>query len=142
MWRTRPGFTSVWKIPEVVCRLNRYYNLIQEEKIARYLLTKSIPINIELDTDLPSLWNEHDRLAKEFNNFVVEYDGGANVNVIPDPVNPSFLDLKIAIADEILKECCFCERRCQKNRAAGELGVCKVNEDAIVSSAFLEWENS
>ncbi|MFX0183298.1 MAG: radical SAM protein [Candidatus Hodarchaeota archaeon] len=137
MWRTRPGFTSVWKIPEVVSRLNRYYNLIQEEKIARYLLTKSIPINIELDADLESLWNEHDRLAEEFGKFVAQYDGGANVNVIPDPVNPSFLDLKIAIADEILKECCFCERRCQKNRAAGELGICKVDDEAIVSSAFL-----
>ena len=90
-----------------------------------------------MNTDLPSLWNEHDRLAENFSKIVSEYDGGAKAKVIPDPVNPSFLDLKIAIADETLKECCFCERRCQKNRAAGELGICKVDEEAIVSSAFL-----
>jgi putative pyruvate formate lyase activating enzyme len=137
MWRTRPDSISVWKIPEVVKRLNRYYQLINEEKIARYLLIKSIPLDIDLNGDLPSLWQEHDRLAEGFQKFIVEYDEGGHSSKVPTVVNPSFLDLKIKIADEILKECCFCERKCQKNREAGELGVCQVGKDAIVSSAFL-----
>ncbi len=137
MWRTRPDSHSVWKILEVVKRLNRYYQLIHEEKIARYLLTKALPIDIDLQTDLPVLWHEHERLASEFSTFIIEYDEGAQANVVPEPVKPSFLDLKIKIADEILKECCFCERQCKKNREAGELGVCKVGKDAIISSAFL-----
>ncbi|MFX1283897.1 MAG: radical SAM protein [Promethearchaeota archaeon] len=137
MWRIRPDRVSVWKNPEVVNRLNRYYQLIHEEKIARYLLTKALPIDIDLETDLPVLWREHDRLASEFNIFLSEYDEGANSSVVPESVNPSFLDLKTKIADEMLKECCFCERRCQKNREAGELGVCKVGKEAIISSAFL-----
>ena len=55
MWRTRPDSISVWKIPEVVKRLNRYYKLIHQEKVARYLLTKSIPLDIDLQTDLSVL---------------------------------------------------------------------------------------
>ncbi|MHA2203332.1 MAG: radical SAM protein [Candidatus Hodarchaeales archaeon] len=137
MWRTRPDSISVWKIPEVVSRLNRYYQLIHEEKIARYLLTKAIPIDIDLHADLPTLWQEHERLAARFTQFITEYDDGDHTNKIPTSVNPSFLDLKIKIADEILKECCFCERKCLKNREAGELGVCKVGMDAVISSAFL-----
>ena len=137
MWRTRPNSISVWKIPEVVQKLNRYYKLIHEEKVARYLLTKSISLDIDLNADLSSLWQEHDRIAREFPRFVAEYDEGSQTDKIPALVNPSFLDLKIKIADEILKECCFCERKCLKNREANELGVCQVGKDAIVSSAFL-----
>lgn len=137
MWRTRPGPVSVWKNPEVVTRLNRYYQLIQEEKIARFLLVKSIPINVDLTADLPTLWREHDLLANEFRNYIVEYDARTDADTIPGPVHPSFLDLKAKIADEMLKECCFCERRCSKDRTKGELGVCKVGDEAVVSSAFL-----
>jgi putative pyruvate formate lyase activating enzyme len=137
MWRTRPDSISVWKIPEVVKRLNRYYKLIHDEKIARYLLAKSIPLEVDLQADLGVLWREHERIAEIFSNFLIEYDEGGHVNKVPPTVSPSFLDLKIKIADEILKDCCFCERKCHKNRDAGELGVCQVGKDAIVSSAFL-----
>lgn len=137
MWRTRPDSISVWKIHEVVKRLNRYYQLMHGEKIARYLLTKAIPIDIDLDADLPTLWQEHERLAAKFTKIIAEYDEGGHATKVPTSVKPSFLDLKINIANEILKECCFCEHKCLKNREAGELGVCKVGKDAIVSSAFL-----
>ena len=137
MWRTRPDSRSVWKIPEVVKRLNRYYQLFNEEKIARFLLAKAIPTDVDFNTDLLNLWHEHDRLAGKFNRFIKEYDEGVQANVVPEPVTPSFLDLKIKIVDEMLKQCCFCERKCQKNREAGELGVCKVGKEAIVNSAFL-----
>ncbi|MHA2329985.1 MAG: radical SAM protein, partial [Candidatus Hodarchaeales archaeon] len=137
LWRTRPDPRSVWKNPEVVKRFNRYYQLIHEEKIARYLLAKAFPINIELTSNLETLWLEHDRLSEEFGHYVTKYDQSPDVKTVPEPVHPSFLDLKVAIADEMLKECCFCERRCEKNREIGELGVCKVGKEAVVSSAFL-----
>jgi putative pyruvate formate lyase activating enzyme len=137
MWRTRPDYISVWENPEVVSRLNRYYQLIHQKKVARYLLTKSLPINISLNSDLETLWQEHDKLAKEFRDFIKEYDNQSKSNVVPEPVNPSFLSLKTKIADEILKDCCFCERKCQKNRVEGELGVCKVGKEGVISSAFL-----
>ncbi|MFX1506452.1 MAG: radical SAM protein [Promethearchaeota archaeon] len=137
MWRTRPDSISVWKIPEVVTRLNRYYQLIHEEKVARYLLVKSIPLDISLQADIQVLWREHERIAEKFHKILIEYDEGGHASKIPPTLTPSFLDLKIKLADEMLKDCCFCERKCKKNRDAGELGVCQVGKEAIVSSAFL-----
>ncbi|MFX0063720.1 MAG: radical SAM protein [Candidatus Hermodarchaeota archaeon] len=137
MWRTRPDSISVWKIPEVVNRLNRYYQLIHNKRVARYLLAKALAVDIDLDGDLATLWREHDRLSVKFSEYIEKFDKGTDANVVPPPAQTSFLDLKVRIADEMLKECCFCERKCRKNRATGELGVCKVGKDAIVSSAFL-----
>ncbi|MCK5346787.1 MAG: pyruvate formate lyase-activating protein, partial [Candidatus Heimdallarchaeota archaeon] len=137
MWRTRPDYISVWENPKVVNRLKRYYQLIHEEKVARYLLAKAMPINIDLNSDLQTLWREHDRLAEEFKTNIKEYDKRPDSSIVPEPVNPSFLTIKVKIADEILKNCCFCERKCQKNREEGELGVCKVGKEAVISSAFL-----
>ncbi len=137
MWRTRPDSISVWKNPEVISRLNRYYQLIHEEKVARYLLAKALPIDIDLSSDLPTLWEEHERLAREFPSYIQEYDKGNEAKIVPKPVESSFLELKVTIADEMLKKCCFCERKCEKNREEGELGVCRVGKEAVVNSAFL-----
>ena len=137
MWRTRPDYITVWKDPEVVARLNRYYQLIHEKKVARFLLAKSMPISVDLDSDLETLWKEHDCLATEFKKYIIEYDDQSESNKVPKSVEPSFLSLKVKIAEEMLKDCCFCERKCQKNRKEGDLGVCKVGEDAVISSAFL-----
>ncbi|MFX0084067.1 MAG: radical SAM protein [Candidatus Hodarchaeota archaeon] len=137
MWRTRPDHYSVWKIPEVNTRLNRYYHIMNDEKISRYLLAKAQPVDIDLSTELSDLWLEHDRLTEEFRQFIYDYDQCSQVAVIPQAVEPSYLDLKVQIADEILKQCRFCERRCEIDRSNNKLGVCKVGKNAVVSSAFL-----
>lgn len=41
---------------------------------------------------------------------------------------------KIEKADEILKSCTLCPRKCKVNRLAGETGVCKTGRRAVVSS--------
>lgn len=137
MWRTRPDSHSVWKNKEVMKRFSRYYNIFNDTKIARYLLAKAQPIEVDLNSDLPNLWREHDRIAEEFPKTVINSDERSNKHSIPTSVTPSYLDLKVKIADEILRECCFCERKCQVNRAEGDLGVCKVGKEGIISSAFL-----
>ena len=66
---------------------------------------------------------------------IITYDEGDEANVVPKPVEPSFLELKVTIADEMIKKCSFCERKCEKNREEGELGVCKVGKEAVLNSA-------
>ncbi|MEF8873267.1 MAG: radical SAM protein [Candidatus Thermoplasmatota archaeon] len=46
------------------------------------------------------------------------------------------LEIKRELADRILENCIFCERRCKVNRKSGEKGVCRVTESKI-SSEFL-----
>jgi len=48
------------------------------------------------------------------------------------------LEEKAAQAKDILKSCCFCERRCGVDRTAGERGFCRVLESKI-SSEFLHF---
>ncbi len=49
------------------------------------------------------------------------------------------LQKKIAEAYQILKSCELCERLCRVNRAEGKLGVCKVGNKPIISSAFAHY---
>ncbi|MEM2175229.1 MAG: radical SAM protein, partial [Candidatus Micrarchaeia archaeon] len=48
----------------------------------------------------------------------------------------SLLDLKIDIAEEYIKKCNFCERKCFVNRKEGKLGFCRVGYESRVASAF------
>jgi len=54
---------------------------------------------------------------------------------MPNP-EKSFLDLKIAIARRILKNCHFCTRRCGVDRFKGEIGYCRCGSEITVSSIF------
>jgi len=47
------------------------------------------------------------------------------------------LDLKLALAESILRDCRFCERRCGADRAGGETGFCGVGRESRFASQFL-----
>jgi putative pyruvate formate lyase activating enzyme len=49
------------------------------------------------------------------------------------------LQVKQAIAGRILESCCFCERRCHADRAAGETGDCGVPAETRYASEFLHY---
>lgn len=51
----------------------------------------------------------------------------------------SLLKKKVDEAYNILKSCELCERRCHVNRAEGKLGICKVGNKPLISSAFQHW---
>jgi len=90
MWRTRPNSVSVWKIPEVVKKLNRYYKIIREEKVARYLLTKSIPLDIDLYVD----WGD-----KTTEEWVGPYKPGDVVNFSHKYDNEGYCVIKVQARD-------------------------------------------
>jgi putative pyruvate formate lyase activating enzyme len=48
----------------------------------------------------------------------------------------SFLDLKIEIANRILRSCHFCVRRCGANRLEGKAGYCRCGAEIVISSIF------
>ncbi|HIH36925.1 MAG TPA: radical SAM protein [Methanocellales archaeon] len=51
----------------------------------------------------------------------------------------SLLDRKIEIADDILRSCHFCERRCGVDRQAKEVGYCGINAISCYASEFLHY---
>ncbi|MHA2171497.1 MAG: radical SAM protein [Candidatus Kariarchaeaceae archaeon] len=134
----RPDSLSVWKDPVVLTRFNRYKSIIDGEKLARYLIAKKTPINIELhDLALDEAWDSHEKARISFNKFLMQIDEGkTNFDTLPVP-SPSFFDLKVWLAKNVLKHCEFCERKCGADRTAGETGICGIGDTAAVSSAFL-----
>ncbi|NWF95419.1 MAG: radical SAM protein [Candidatus Thorarchaeota archaeon] len=138
MWRIlRPDSSRVWKNPEVTRRLSRYSGIINGRYYAKYLLTRGVPVSIDLDTSEGELWVEHDRLSRDFRSVLSAADSaGSNTSPL-ETEEPSFLSLKSELARRILSSCHFCERKCGTDRTRDERGWCKLGEDSRVSSAFL-----
>ncbi|MBN1330517.1 MAG: radical SAM protein [Candidatus Heimdallarchaeota archaeon] len=134
----RPDAVNIWKDEQVQKRYPRYKGIMDGNKIARYLLTKKFEVTCSLDQPLEKLWEEHDHLAEKFQDFILTIDREKTVTLKDFPTPKiSFLDLKEKIAYEMLKNCHFCERRCQINRSEDKLGYCRLGKDSLVSSAFL-----
>ncbi|TFG27726.1 4Fe-4S cluster-binding domain-containing protein [Candidatus Thorarchaeota archaeon] len=138
MWRViRPDSLRVWKDPEVVRRLARYRAIIDNERLAKYLIAKKFAFGGDLSLPTPSLWDLHTESSSGFEDFIARVD--ANEIDISEVANPprNLLDLKIELANRILADCHFCERRCGADRTKDEKGWCKLGAESRVSSAFL-----
>ena len=90
----RPDAANVWKDHEVQERYWRYRGILDGKNQARYLIAKRIPVSISLENPLEKLWEEHDKIAEEFDAYLkkVDHEEDALKNIeIPEA---SFLDLK------------------------------------------------
>ncbi len=101
--------------------LKRYYEILDGDEKAKYLLAKQRGVDANLDDDDDALWRAHDKAIRG----AAERPGG-----------PSLLDLKMELGRRMLSECRLCERRCLADRRNGEKGHCGVLE-ARVSTDFL-----
>ncbi|MHA1469601.1 MAG: radical SAM protein [Candidatus Asgardarchaeia archaeon] len=132
----RPDAELVWRDKEVRRRLSRYYDILKNKRIARYLIAKKTPAE-ETDNSLDMLWDVHNETRNRFLQLLEDIDKNKiSLSSLESP-KFSFLDLKIKIANEMLKKCNFCERKCGVNRLDNEIGVCGVGYFPRVSSAFL-----
>jgi putative pyruvate formate lyase activating enzyme len=108
--------------------LGRYVRVMGDELSSRFMLCKSIPA--ELPNDLPACWGEHGRAMRQLSGLLKKES--ANV----ETAQPNLFDLKHRIAELMVAECTFCERRCGADRKGGKLGACRVGYECRVSSAF------
>lgn len=128
---------EVFQDPIILERFSRYYNIIQGNSSARYLIAKKVSISIPKDSTIDQFWQAHHSGRKEFQSLLQSIDSNEiDLNDLKSP-KFSFLDLKKKLADSIVQSCHFCERRCGVNRLEDELGVCRVGKDSVVSSVFL-----
>jgi len=65
-----------------------------------------------------------------------EIDEGLTDIKSKDAQEKSYLDLKIQLANLMLRECSFCVRACRVDRSVGELGWCKCGRSFSVSTLF------
>jgi len=106
-----------------------YFDIQEGRKHARFLVAKSISVEIDRKADLTELWLAHEKGLEEFRR--------SGLSARPAPVRDSLLDLKLLIADRILGRCQLCERRCKADRKNGKTGFCGVTDEPRISSEFL-----
>jgi putative pyruvate formate lyase activating enzyme len=108
--------------------LPRYFRILDEDELPYFMICKGFPVNSPLDSDTGILWEEHEQLVKKVRSTST-----------PSRVaEPSLLDLKIELGRRLLNPCRICERKCNVNRLAGEVGYCRVGESKV-SSKFVHW---
>ncbi len=139
MWiLVRPDALNVWGDPEVKRRLSHYYAVMKNYRPAKYLVVKKVdaeedPANFETK----ELWRLHRKLSELFKSIYSKIvEGKEELDEMPEPEH-SFLDVKIELVRRMISKCCLCEWRCGVNRLKGEKGVCRLDSNARVASAFL-----
>jgi putative pyruvate formate lyase activating enzyme len=116
--------------------LPRYVKVAKSDLPPNFQIAKSIVADFDRNLNSSQLWEMHEGLMKKFYETKELIDKG-KLN-IKDLENPRFslLNLKIKIAEEVLKECQLCERLCGVDRSGGEAGECKAR-DCKISSEFI-----
>ena len=133
---TKFDSTEGLKIPMVKLILPRYIKIITKDLPAKFQISKRIVFDFESNMSTREMWEEHDRLLEKLHQTQLMIDKGKlNLDELEIP-RFSLLDLKIMLAEEILKSCELCERKCKVNRISGESGECKVTQtkNCLISS--------
>ncbi|HLE74972.1 MAG TPA: radical SAM protein [Candidatus Bathyarchaeia archaeon] len=116
--------------------LARYFAVMQNRKLAKFMIAKKLPAEFDKNDSLEELWKEHTKRTCDF--AMIEHGIDTTQKYFQDMPAPekSYLDLKIEIASRILQSCHFCSRRCGADRMTGGLGYCKCSNVMTVSSIF------
>ena len=134
MWRlTRPDAISVTRDEKARYALGRYFRVAEGELPAKFMIARTIGVDLVPVAGLDELLSEHRGAMKEFRKLEDSTRGQADLDSIS---SPNLLDLKLAMAGKLMEQCTLCERRCRVNRLAGQRGVCKAGTDLVVSSMF------
>ncbi len=137
MWTfLRPDAASVLKDKNARASLARYFDVVQNDKVAKFMIARRLDAPFSRDGSTAKLWKIHDQLLKEFCQLEKKIDSHLTRLEELETSSQSFLDLKIEIANRILESCHFCTRRCGFDRKEGERGYCKSGTQITVSTMF------
>jgi len=130
--------SDAWRDQAVRERLSWYYDVLRNLKPSKFLICKEIAC--EHDPSLlteTQLWQEHGRLRLEFLNRSREFKEGKILSERSQKPQFNFLDVKVELLNRILRNCVFCEWRCQVDRVEGKRkGACHLDSTARVATYF------
>lgn len=113
--------------------LPRYADVVRKKKFSKYLISKSMPVQFNVDDPEENLWEKHDYLLNHFNEELEKIDKKSER---PKSVSTSFLDLKARLGYRIMSSCRFCERECLVDRLSEATGYCGAGKQFSLYSAF------
>lgn len=106
-----------------------YHRVSADLEQARFLVAKNFPADFDPDASLNDLWDIHKTAMHEL------YRSEKSKKL----EEKSLLDLKNVIADRMLENCHFCDRRCGVDRKKGKIGYCRIGAVSRYSSEFLHY---
>jgi putative pyruvate formate lyase activating enzyme len=132
----RPDALAVLDNKNAKQSMPRYFSVMQNEKLAKFMIAKKLAADFNADNTLEQLWNVHRELTERYCDLEKQMDTAQSLEEIANP-EKSYLDLKAEISRKIMGKCHLCARRCGFNRVAGELGLwCKSGNQITISSMF------
>lgn len=114
--------------------LLRYFEVMRNRLPSQFLISRSVSVEFNKDSSLPELWELHDDAMIAFRK---KMDCVSSIQELSPIAASSLLDLKAAIADRMLENCIFCERRCGANRKKKKTGYCKLDAVSRYSAEFM-----
>ncbi|MEM2841752.1 MAG: radical SAM protein, partial [Thermoproteota archaeon] len=132
LWRIlRPDAESVMFDDKVRLTLGRYISKVKNQLPSNFMLARRVPSYVDLDSE-GLLWEEHEKRLEVFRKL---QSSTSSVFKLTE-ASPNFLDLKIKIAEMLMRHCVLCEHRCGVNRMEGQKGRCRAGTELEVSSLF------
>ncbi len=128
----RPDSLRVWRSDKIKERLSWYYSVMRGLRPPKYLIVKSMALSLRSDElatlSTEELLKEHVRMQTIFKELWGEVRESSNpwkyVRSVVEA--PTFLDLKIELANRLASPCRLCEWRCNALRSEGRMGYCRV----------------
>ncbi|NPA86812.1 MAG: radical SAM protein [Candidatus Diapherotrites archaeon] len=101
-------------------------------------MLRDFPVDDELEGLPPEeLWKLHEKHSRRFRELWKRVKDGSDEWRELSAEGNSLLDLKVKLAHQLASPCILCERRCAVERRKGKMGVCKIDYNTYVHSAFL-----
>ncbi|MBD3205921.1 radical SAM protein [Candidatus Bathyarchaeota archaeon] len=129
----RSGRDDILDSEGVQRALPRYADVVRKKKFSKYLISKSMPVQFNIDEPEENLWEKHDYLLNHFNEEVEKIDKKSERL---KNVSTSFLELKARLGYRIMSSCRFCERECLVDRLSEAAGYCGAGRQFSLYSAF------
>jgi len=113
--------------------LGRYFRAVEGELPAKFMISRTVGVDLDPDRPIDELWSAHRKGMTEFERQEKVTKGMRDLGT---GARPNLIDLKASIADRLMERCVLCERRCGVNRKAGDKGTCGAGRELVVSSMF------
>lgn len=148
------GLASVPAWDRIGDTLPWYRQVATNDRPAKYLIARRVPVGVDLDADADALWDAHvDATERLLDRRRAIDDGQLTIDALA-PAEPSLMDLSVELVDRMLSDCVFCRWRCEVDRTAdplekgerredgdgpdkpGKRGTCQLAETSRVGSFF------
>jgi putative pyruvate formate lyase activating enzyme len=126
---------TLLRTPGVRKALPRYAKVVLDGLPARFQLARRIVFEPRRSMSANMMWAEHAKLMQKLGQMRGMVDKGKlDVRELDVP-RFSLLDLKAMLAEEVMRACELCERRCGVDRTKAERGFCNAGKEWRITNS-------